>query len=119
MLFRPCRVNNIQFLRRPLFLSILFDGIPKSFTNNSYFLVRKMCPRTIPNIMPLAYLIPTSFHPNANSDSDPSSSSSSFGGRSQSPHFLDKGCPHNLGFPSYDMLLNVSNCFPCGIGPVR
>ena len=33
-------------------------------------------------------------------------------------HLFDNGFPHNPKFPSNELLSNVSNWLPCGIGPV-
>ena len=51
--------------------------------------------------------------------SESSSSCSENKGGNGSPHFFDKGFPHNPGFPSYELFSKESNCFPCGMGPVR
>ena len=37
---------------------------------------------------------------------------------SRSSHFFDNGLPHNPKFSSNELLSNVLNCSPCGIGPV-
>ena len=76
-----------------------------------------MCPSTTPIIVPLAYPARTIFQPNASTDSEGGSSSA--GEASEFPHFLDKGSPHNPGFPANQSFVNVLNCVPCGIAPLR
>ncbi|KAK9222694.1 hypothetical protein WN944_011130 [Citrus x changshan-huyou] len=93
-----------------------------------------MCPSTTPIIVPLAYPARTIFQPNASTDSEGGSSSA--GEASEFPHFLDKGSPHNPGFPANQSFVNrrrlfkpllkeleetkiVPELYPCGSrGPV-
>jgi hypothetical protein len=81
-----------------------------------------MGPIITPTTNPNSYPITTIFQPNSNGDPESwlaSKIECLKGALSEFPHFFVNGFPHNPGLSSNELFSNVSNCFPCGIGPAR
>ena len=100
------------------FLVHFLCRFPKVVTNHSCFHEVKQYPIETPITSPLPYPINRNFQ--SNSLVEPCLEDANVGGdASELPHALDKGLPHNPGFPSKEAFENVVNCFPCGIDPVK
>ena len=112
-----------QFLCSLLLYLRLHCFIPKVFMNQSCFLVTTILPIITPMISPNPYPTRTIFQPKSKRNPVESWLCSEIEGEGgeelKFQHFFDNGFPHKPKFPWNEPFSNVSNCFPCGIEPVR
>ena len=103
----------------PLYLLPHSNG----FINKWRFIVGTVSPCITPTISPNPFPTKTIFQPISKKDLIESwlclEIKGEDGEESDTQHFFDNGFSHKPKFPPKELFSNVSNCFPCGIEPVR